>query len=121
MSNDGDAPHGAKSAPQSGDVAGAGVTDGGAVGRKKRFETPVETRNGWEIFHDRSTWDLIAVRPIGNRVYGDAVHFETWQDAREYADATPSPQDRSTPTASPGPSDAAAIRPSPTTTTNAGE
>jgi len=32
MSNDGDAPHGAKSAPQSGDVAGAGVTDGGAVG-----------------------------------------------------------------------------------------
>jgi len=69
----------------------------GAVGRKKRFETPVETRNGWEIFNDRSTWDLVAVRPAGNRVYGDAVHFDTWQEAREYADATSPSQERANP------------------------
>lgn len=55
-----------------------------------------ETRNGWEIFHDRSTWDLVAVRPIGNRVYGDAIHFDTWQEARDYADATEVPKESAT-------------------------
>lgn len=73
----------------------------GAVGRKARYESPIEMRNGWEIFHDRSTWDLVAVRPIGNRVYGDAVHFDTWQEAREYADATAPHQERANPSPPP--------------------
>ncbi len=94
----------------------------GAVGRKKRFETPVETRNGWEIFHDRSTWDLIAVRPIGNCVYGDAVHFETWQDAREYADATTTIQKRAEPSPTPAePLQGAHAPPTPPNTTTTGE
>lgn len=59
--------------------------------RNRRYVPPTEIRNGWEIFHDMCTWDLISVRPVGNRTYGDAVHFVTWQDARDYADKEPAP------------------------------
>lgn len=62
-------------------------------------EKATETLNGWEIFHDMSTWDMIAVRPIGSRVYGEAVHFETWGDARAYATATAPSKEHATPEA----------------------
>lgn len=43
--------------------------------------------NGYELFSDSAYYDMIAVRPVGNRNFADAVHFDTMEKAINYANS----------------------------------